>query len=166
MEHGLPAFGYGHSAVALKLRSLGANATTHQNKRSLGCTRDASSGARGSAPCTSRQGNVNDGHASGFGSINGLYDALNGWFDRPPSPHSQGDQRDFPVLEILLVLHVLIGCEQNFKTCGFGGVEQGPVAVAVPTFSFGFNHNVIIEISRDRTRSALIEQDPHQTDWL
>jgi hypothetical protein len=71
------------------------------------------------------------------------------------------DDGDPAVFQILLVLKILVGCQECVITGLFSGGEQFAISQAIPSQINRNVNNVASEVTADGKRYALIEQNAH-----
>ena len=82
-------------------------------------------------------------------------------FDFSPTGRRKNKNRDFPVLQILLILQVLIGTNEDIKGT-FGLVDQFPVGDLIPPHFVGGGDLVAQKLFSERDRNPVVEKNPHR----
>lgn len=75
------------------------------------------------------EGNFNLGVAAGRGRIHGGNDLVKMLPDKPPGRASKDNERDFPAGKVLLITHVLIGCQQHVEASPSASLSNCPFEI-------------------------------------
>ena len=93
--------------------------------------------------------------------LHGTHNVLRGELDARPTRRTEYDDRDTPGLQVLLVLEVGVGCEQESELVVLCGVDQLSVLESCPTKLLRRAHLVRHQELPKRRRRSLVEQDSH-----
>lgn len=79
-----------------------------------------------------------------------------------PRCRHQHQNRQLPVCQILLIAEALIRSDQELVSIVFGSIQEGAIPQLRPSTFEGRFHNVLRQMTPQRYRSSLIEQDLHE----
>jgi len=82
-------------------------------------------------------------------------------FDFSPTGRRKNKNPDFPIFQILLILQVLIGTNEDIKET-FGLVDQFPVGDLIPPHFVGGGDLVARKLFSKRDRNPVVEKNPHR----
>src|ERR1700733_460886 len=87
---------------------------------------------------------VHLGIAARCGCIDSGHNSFNVAAQNGPLSIAKNNDSDFPSRQVLLIAKVLVRSQQQFKTCGLGGIEEGTVDKPFPATVEGFHDDVTL----------------------
>ncbi len=73
------------------------------------------------------------------------------------------EDRDLSVFQVLLMLEILVGDDQQLKPIGFGAIQQVTIADPAPAHFDGARYFMTAKGISNLNRNRLVEQNPHAT---
>jgi len=104
---------------------------------------------------------IDDHMGSGFCVVDCFGNPLQKGFDETPSAPAKSYYCDISLAQILLIDKILVGCEQDLKSCFLCLAQQVSIEKSAPALLPCSFYGVITKRIADFNRSSLIEKDQH-----